>query len=215
MTLPDKSPTRVLLIEDHIFTRDGLRVAINFEPDLQVVGEARSGEEGLELLAQRPVDVVVLDIGLPGMDGIETAARIRAQVKPAPRIVMLTAHNLQTEVLAAISSGANAYCLKSADPELLLAAIRAAAVGGAYLDPQIAHHVLGVIRTPEPADSPLTARELEVLRLIADGQGNKEVARVLGISVSTVKFHVRDILEKLSASDRTQAAVKAVRRGLV
>ena len=209
------SPIRVLLIEDHAFTRDGLRVAINFESDLQVVGEARSGEEGLELLNQIQADVVVLDIGLPGIDGIETAACIRAGVKPTPRIVMLTAHSLQAEVLAAMSSGANAYCLKSADPELLLAAIRAAAVGSAYLDPQIAHHVLGAIRTPEAASSPLTPRETEVLRLIADGQGNKEIARTLGISVSTVKFHVQDLLEKLSASDRTQAAVKALRQGLL
>ncbi len=218
-------PIRVLLIEDHAFTRDGLRVAINFESDLQVVGEARSGEEGLELLTHIQADVVVLDIGLPGIDGIETAIRIRAlptgpaQPGPSrsgpPRIVMLTAHNLQAEVLAAMSSGANAYCLKSADPELLLAAIRAASVGSAYLDPQIAHHVLGAIRTPETASSPLTPRETEVLRLIADGQGNKEIARTLTISVSTVKFHVQDILEKLSASDRTQAAVKALRQGLL
>ena len=209
------SPIRVLLIEDHAFTRDGLRVAINFEADLQVVGEARSGEEGLELLTQIQADVVVLDIGLPGIDGIETAVRIRAQIRPTPRIVMLTAHTLQAEVLAAMSSGANAYCLKSADPELLLAAVRAAAVGRAYLDPQIANHVLGAIRTPEAASSPLTPRETEVLRLIAEGQGNKEIARTLSISVSTVKFHVQDILEKLSASDRTQAAVKALRQGLL
>ena len=207
---------QVLLVEDHAFTRDGLRVAINFEPDLQVIGEARSGEEGLELLDHLQADVVVLDIGLPGMDGIETAARIKRLHGPAaPRIVMLTAHNLQAEVLAAMSSGANAYCLKSADPALLLAAIRAAAVGSAYLDPQIAHHVLGVIRRPEAGASALTPRELEVLRLIADGQGNKEIARTLGISVSTVKFHVQDLLEKLSASDRTQAAVKALRQGLL
>lgn len=214
------SPIRVLLIEDHAFTRDGLRVAINYEPDLQVVGEARSGEEGLELLNQIQTDVAVLDIGLPGIDGIETAGRIKrlpvTVMRPSPpRIVMLTAHNLQAEVLAAMSSGANAYCLKSADPELLLAAIRAAAVGSAYLDPQIAHHVLGAIRTPEAASSPLTPRELEVLRLIAEGQGNKEVARSLSISISTVKYHVQDILEKLSASDRTQAAVKALRQGLL
>jgi len=218
---PPDAPTkvRVLLIEDHAFTRDGLRAAINFERDLHVVGEARSGEEGLELLAHLESDVVVLDIGLPGIDGIETAARIRQL--PAlsgaarPRIVMLTAHNLQAEVLAAMSSGANAYCLKSADPELLLAAIRAAAVGSAYLDPQIAHHVLGAIRTPEASSPSLTPRELDVLRLIADGQGNKEIARTLAISVSTVKFHVQDVLEKLSASDRTQAAVKALRQGLL
>jgi two-component system, NarL family, response regulator LiaR len=215
----------MVLIEDHASTRDGLRVAINFKSDLHVVGEVRSGEEDLELLAHRHADVVVIDIGLPGIDGIETAGRIKALARPVdqsvadpsgvPRIVMPTAQNLRAEVLAAMSSGANAYCLKSADPELLLAAIRAAAVGGAYFDPQIAHHVLRAIRTPEPASSPLTAREAEVLRLIADGQGTKEIARTLGISVSTAKFHVQDILKKLSASDRTQAAVKALRQVLL
>ena len=210
----------VLLVEDHAFTRDGLRVAINFEPDLSVVGEARSGEEALELLSRVMPDVVVLDIGLPGMDGIETAATIKRLYPgvpgtPAVRIVMLTAHNLRGEVLAAMGSGADAYCLKSAEPELLLLAIRAAASGSAYLDPQIAHHILGSIRAPSPGPSPLTERETEVLRLIADGQGNKEIASVLDISVSTVKFHIQDILHRLSATDRTQAAVKALRQGLL
>ncbi|WP_425144745.1 response regulator [Deinococcus sp.] len=209
----------VLLVEDHAFTRDGLRVAINFESGLRVVGEARSGEEALEVLARTVAagtgpEVVVLDIGLPGMDGIETAARIK-RLYPGLRIVMLTAHNLRAEVLAAMGSGADAYCLKSAEPELLLLAIRAAAAGSAYLDPQIAHHILGSIRAPSPGPSPLTERETEVLRLIADGLGNKEIAAQLEISVSTVKFHIQDILQKLSATDRTQAAVKALRQGLL
>lgn len=212
---------RVLLVEDHAFTRDGLRVAINFEPELRVVGEARSGEEALEVLARSGdaglvggvPDVVVLDIGLPGMDGIETAARIK-RLYPALRVVMLTAHNLRNEVLAAMGSGADAYCLKSAEPELLLLAIRAAASGSAYLDPQIAHHILGSVRAPTLSTSPLTERETEVLRCIADGQSNKEIAAQLSISVSTVKFHIQDILQKLSATDRTQAAVKALRQGL-
>ncbi|ULH17012.1 response regulator transcription factor (plasmid) [Deinococcus sp. KNUC1210] len=204
---------QVLLVEDHIFTRDGLRVAINFEQDLQVVGEARSGEEALELLARNTPDVVVLDIGLPGIDGIETAARIKRDF-PSVRVVMLTAHNLRNEVLAAMGSGADAYCLKSAQPELLLLAIRAAAAGSAYLDPEIAHHILGSVRAPAAA-SPLTERETEVLRLIAEGQGNKDIALMLEISLSTVKFHIQDILQKLRATDRTQAAVTALRQGLL
>ncbi|ACO47961.1 response regulator transcription factor [Deinococcus deserti] len=207
------SPIRVLLVEDHAFTRDGLRVAVNFEPDLRVVGEARSGEEALEVLSRTAVDVAVVDIGLPGMDGIQTAGEVRRHY-PQTRVVMLTAHNLRAEVLAALASGADAYCLKSARPDLLLLAIRAAAVGSAFLDPQVAHHVLGAMRTPGvPVE--LSARELEVLRLIADGLGNREIGMQLEISVSSVKLHVQDLLEKLQASDRTQAAVKALRQGLL
>ncbi|GAA0498834.1 response regulator transcription factor [Deinococcus depolymerans] len=210
--------THVLLVEDHAFTRDGLRAAINLESDLRVTAEARSGEEALDVLARtqtgpQPVHVAVLDIGLPGMDGIQTAAEIGRRW-PQVRMVMLTAHDLRDEVLAALASGAHAYCLKSADPDLLLLGIRAAASGSAYLDPQIAHHVLGSIRTPH-ATSPLTPRETDVLRLIADGQGNRDIAANLGISVSTVKLHVQEILVKLHAADRTQAAVQALRQGLL
>jgi len=207
------APIRVLLVEDHAFTRDGLRVAVNFEADLQVVAEARSGEEALDILARTPADVAVLDIGLPGIDGIQTASEIRQRYPPT-RVVMLTAHDLRAEVLAALASGADAYCLKSARPDLLLLAIRAAAAGSAYLDPQIAHHVLGAVRAPGPPVD-LTSRELDVLRLIAEGLGNREIAEHLEISVSSVKLHVQELLVKLQASDRTQAAVKALRHGLL
>ena len=204
---------RILLVEDHAFTRDGLRATLNMEPDMQVVAEARSGEEALEQLAVYAVDIAVVDIGLPGIDGIETAAQIKRRW-PEVRIVMLTAHNLREEVLASLASGADAYALKSASPDLLLLALRAAAAGSAYLDPQVAHHVLSGIRAPETA-SPLTARELEVLRQVAEGQSNKEIAANLEISVATVKLHVQEILLKLRAADRTQAAVKALRQGLL
>lgn len=205
--------TRILLVEDHVFTRDGLRASLNLQPDLHVSLEARSGEEALELLSYHSVDVAVVDIGLPGMDGIETAAEIKRRW-PSTRIVMLTAHNLREEVFASLASGADAYCLKSDTPALLLLGIRSAASGSAYLDPKVAHHVLGGVRAPE-AGSPLTPRELEVLRLIADGQGNKEIAVSLQVSVGTVKLHVQEILAKLQAADRTQAAVKALRQGLL
>jgi len=205
--------TRVFIVEDHAFTRDGLRVAINREPDLRVVGEARSAEEGLEQLQRTPTDVVLMDIGLPGMDGIEATRLVKERL--GVRVVVLTVHQLEAEVLAAMASGADAYCLKSTDPASLLLAIRAAAIGSIYLDPQIAHIVLGHLNVPGEAQVELTKRELEILRLIADGWSNKQIAQDLGISMSTVKSHVEELLAKLSASDRTQAAIKALRQGLL
>lgn len=205
--------TRVFIVEDHAFTRDGLRVAVGREPDLQVVGEARSAEEGMERLEHTPTDVVLMDIGLPGMDGIEATRRVKERF--GVRVVVLTVHQLEAEVLAAITAGADAYCLKSTDPASLLLAIRAAAMGSTYLDPQIAHIVLGHLNMPSENQAQLSPRELEVLRLIADGLSNKEIAQRLGVSLSTVKTHVEELLQKLSVSDRTQAAVKALRQGLL
>jgi two-component system, NarL family, response regulator LiaR len=202
----------VFLVEDHAFTRDGLRTAINRDSGLQVVGEARSGEEALEQLPNSKAQIVVMDIGLPGIDGIKATRQVKANF-PTLRVVMLTAHSLETEVFAALASGADAYCLKTTDPASLLVAIHAAALGSTYLDPHIAHLVLGRITLPE--HNPLTPRETEVLRLIAEGLSNKQVAEKLDISVATIKTHVEDILEKLSATDRTQAAVKALRQGLI
>jgi two-component system, NarL family, response regulator LiaR len=204
----------VFLVEDHAFTRDGLRVAIEREPGLHVIGEARSGEEALEALLDIQAEIVVLDIGLPGIDGIE-ACKLLKQQQPNIRVVMLTAHQLETQVLAALASGADAYCLKSTDPAGLIVAINAAVLGSAYLDPQIAHVVLDRINLPSTEVSVLSPRELDVLRLIADGLGNKEIADKLEISLSTVKTHIEDILARLQVSDRTQAAVKAVRQGLL
>lgn len=205
------APVRILLVEDHAFTRDGLRATLNLEADLRVVAEARSGEEALERAGDSAVDVAIIDIGLPGMDGIQTAAELKRR-HPVTRIVMLTAHDLREEVLASLASGADAYCLKSASPDLLLLAVRAAAAGSAYLDPQVAHHVLSGVRAPA-GRAPLTAREMEVLRLMADGLPNRDIAAALEVSVSTVKLHVQEILVKLKAADRTQAAVKALRVG--
>jgi two-component system, NarL family, response regulator LiaR len=204
----------IFLVEDHAFTRDGLRVAIEREPGLHVIGEARSGEEALEALLTISAEVVVMDIGLPGIDGIEACRRLK-QIQPQIRVVMLTAHQLENQVLAALASGADAYCLKSTDPAGLIVAINAAVLGNAYLDPQIAHVVLDRINLPSTEDSVLSPRELDVLRLIAEGLGNKEIADKLEISLSTVKTHIEDILARLKVSDRTQAAVKAVRQGLL
>ncbi len=208
---------RVLVVEDHALVRAGLLTALS-TGGFSVVGEATDGPEGLLLANELRPDVALIDIGLPGMDGIELTRLLRRSV-PQTRVVILTVHDLDTEVFAALAAGADAYCLKTSDTSAILAAVQIAADGGAYFDPQIAHIVLrelGSLQAKETAEeSPLTSRETDVLRLIADGKSNLEIAELLYLGLGTVKGHVRDILDKLSASDRTQAAVTALRRGLI
>jgi two-component system, NarL family, response regulator LiaR len=207
----------VVLVEDHALTRAGLRTALESAGGLNVVAEADDGPSGLAAIVAHRPDVAVIDIGLPGMDGIELTRRIRVEV-PATRVAILTVHDLETEILAALSAGADAYSLKTSTPEQIVTAIRTAAEGGAYFDPRIAHLALGRLGAGRPAldqESPLTPRETEILRLIASGRGNAEIASELFIGLGTVKGHIRDILEKLAANDRTQAAVLALRRGLI
>jgi DNA-binding NarL/FixJ family response regulator len=207
----------VVLVEDHELTRAGLRTALDASADLRVIAEAGDGPSGLEAISTHHPDVAVIDIGLPGMDGIELTRRARL-VSPQTRIAILTVQDLETEILAALAAGADAYSLKTSPPDRIVAAIRTAADGGAYFDPRIAHIVMGRIGSPRAAgeaDSPLTPRETEILRMIADGRGNTEIATALYIGLGTVKGHIRDILEKLAAADRTQAAVVALRRGLI
>jgi len=205
---------RVVLVEDHALVRAGLRAALA-TAGCDVVGEAADGETGAALVARERPDVAVVDLGLPGRDGIWLTREIRRA--DTARVVVLTAHELEAEVLAALAAGADGYCVKSSDPALLVDAIRTVAAGGAAFDPRVAHVVL---RRFSPAavdasDSPLTPRETEVLRLVADGIGNAEIAERLFIGLGTVKAHVRDILEKLAASDRAHAAVVAFRRGII
>jgi DNA-binding NarL/FixJ family response regulator len=206
---------RVAIVEDHALTRAGLRTTL--EAAFDVVAEAPDGVAGFEAVAHGRPDVAVIDIGLPGIDGIALTHRIRAEV-PGTHVVIVTMIDLQEEVVAALAAGADAYCLKSSDPERIVDAVRIAAEGGAYFDPQIAHVVLARF-SPNVRDalsqSPLTPRETEVLRLISDGHANAEIAESLHIGLGTVKGHIRDILEKLSAADRTQAAVMALRKGYI
>jgi DNA-binding NarL/FixJ family response regulator len=210
-------PTDVVLVEDHGLTRAGLRTALEAGGDVRVVAEAADGIAGEEAILRLRPAVAVIDIGLPGKDGIALTGSIKAAL-PQTRVVILTMHDLDDEVFAALSAGADAYCVKSSDAATVIDAVRIVANGGAYFDPQIAHVVLRRLGAPAPAPtgrSPLTSRELDVLRLIADGVGNTEIAERLHLGLGTVKGHVRDILEKLSAADRTQAAVNALRRGLL
>lgn len=211
--------TRVAIVEDHALTRAGVKTALSAASDIEVVAEAADGNAGFEEIARTRPDVAVIDIGLPGMDGIELTGRVRADFKEV-RVVILTMHDLDSEILAALAAGADAYVVKASDPSNLIVAVRVVAEGGAYFDPHIAHIVLRNFGSQPsaarpPAENPLTPRELEILRLVAEGVGNAEIGRRLYLGLGTVKGHVRDILEKLSAADRTQAAVTALRRGLI
>lgn len=207
----------VVLVEDHALTRTGLRTALEASGDVRVVAEASDGIGAEAIILREHPAVAIVDIGLPSRDGVALTRAIKAAA-PQTRVVILTMHELDDEVLAALSAGADAYCVKSSDASTVIDAVRIVAGGGAYFDPRIAHVVLRRLGAPNPkpsADSPLTPRELDVLRLIADGIGNAEIAERLHIGLGTVKGHIRDILEKLSAADRTQAAVNAMRRGFI
>lgn len=214
MTAEDAKRARVVLVEDHALTRAGLRTALR--PAFDVVAEAADGVAGWEAIVCERPDVAVIDIGLPALDGIELTKRVRAEL-PATRVVIVTMIDLEEEVLAALAAGADAYCLKSSEPDRIVDAVAIASEGGAYFDPRIAHVVLARFSSnrPSAAVSPLSVRETEILRSISDGRSNIEIAETLHIGLGTVKGHIRDILEKLSASDRTQAAVVALRKGYI
>jgi DNA-binding NarL/FixJ family response regulator len=206
---------RVAIVEDHALTRAGLRTAL--ESSFDVVAEAADGLVGWEAILRERPDVAVIDIGIPAIDGVTLTKRVRTEL-PETHVVIVTMLDLENEVLAALAAGADAYCLKSSEPERIVEAVRIASEGGAYFDPQIAHIVLSRFSPGTPAsprDSPLTQRETEVLRAIAEGRANSEIAGSLHLGLGTIKGHIRDILEKLSASDRTQAAVVALKKGYI
>jgi two-component system, NarL family, response regulator LiaR len=208
----------VLLIDDHRIVLQGLRDFLELQDDLDVVGEASSGEEGVKLAADLLPDVVLQDLVLPGgIDGVETTRRIKA-VSPSTRVIVLTSFADDDKVFPAIKAGAISYLLKDVSPEELARAIRAAQRGEAVLHPEVAAKLMQEFSTPRPAEPPveqLTERELDVLRLIARGKSNKEIADSLVISEKTVKTHVSNILSKLHLADRTQAAIYALRQRLV
>lgn len=225
---------RTIIIEDHDLTRMGLKAALQQHADLTVVGEAANGRQGLALLTQLQPDVAIVDIGLPDMDGIELVRQFKqgaeeGDTPPGTKILMLTMHDTEDAVMAAFAAGADSYSVKDVDIEQLVDAIRLTHGGQVWIDPAIARIVLKQAKQGTPATlaadsddyaqvlemSPLTDRELEVLELIVAGCSNAAIAEKLYITVGTVKTHVCNILNKLSASDRTQAAVRALRTGLV
>lgn len=208
----------IVLVDDHRIVRRGLRSFLEAQPDLLVVGEASSGEELIARLDAGDLapDVILLDLLMPGgMDGIEATRRAR-EVSPAARVVILTSFADDARVIAALRAGATGYVLKESEPELLTAAVRAAAVGRSVLDPAVATTVVqGLAAPPAGRGAALTGRELAVLRLLARGLLNKEIADHLAIGEETVKTHVGNILAKLGAGHRTEAAIIALRQRLV
>ncbi len=209
-------PIGVLIIDDHTVVRQGVRVFLETQQDITVIGEAASGEEALHLVAEHIPDVAIVDLLLPGMDGVETTRQIR-QMSPHTQVVILTSYDEDKHIFPALRAGALSYVLKDVSPNELVTAIRGAARGEAILHPQIASRVLREMRGERTLNpfTELTERELEVLRLIAEGLTNAEIAERLVIGTKTVKSHVSNILSKLHLAHRTQAAVYAWREGLM
>lgn len=215
---------RLVLVEDYKLVRIGLRSVLNEDPRIEVVGEAETGEQGIELVKQLKPDLVILDLGLPGIDGIEVTKLIK-EMDEEIKIVILTSHEVEDEVLAALSAGANAYCLKEITSNRLIEVVKSVYEGAAWLDPAIAGMALEMFSSSgvkskagaagARSDLQLTERENQVLTLLVEGKSNSEIADALSVSVHTAKAHVCSILQKLSVHDRVQAAVKAVKENLV
>ncbi len=209
-------PVKILIVEDDPMMQLGLEQTLGDHPQFQIVGQASDGYTAVEMAQKLQPDVIVMDIGLPRQDGIAATQQIKA-VLPNVRIVMLTSHTTETEVIAALSSGADAYCIKGTNVDRLLAAIAAAQEGATYLDPQIARRVIDHLKLPLSSApvGQLSQRELDVLKLIVEGYSNQEIATALFLSPNTIKTHIRGIMNKLAVDDRVQAAVVALRTGLV
>lgn len=220
MTEPNRRPITVLLVDDHAVVLRGLRFFLETEEEIQVVGEAMDGETALEEVKRLKPDVVLMDLVLPGMDGVQ-ATREVLRIAPGTKVIVLTSFSEQDRVVPAIQAGAAGYLLKDVAPEVLAEAIRAVHRGEARLHPRVAQALmLQVGQGQKPTNPPgpafsLTPRETEVLALLTRGLSNKEIAAELSITETTVKTHVSNILSKLGLQDRTQAAVYALRHGLV
>lgn len=209
------SRIRVMLVDDHRVVQSGLRSYLSAFEDMEVVGASSSGEEALEKLEGWLPDVVVMDLRMPGgMDGIEATRRVRA-LSPHTQVVVLTADPDDARVVAALRAGAIGYIRKDSDPEVFLAAVRAAARGQSVLDPGVAGSVLQELARGGPLVEELSEREKDVLRQLAHGRTNREIGQALHVSEETVKTHVGNILSKLQLSHRTQAVIYAIKQGLV
>ena len=221
----EKKTISVVIIEDFKLTRVGLRCALNSNDDIKVVAESDNAIDGLELIAKFTPDIVLMDLGLAGMNGIEATLKVKEMNKDI-KVIALTSHDREEEVIAALSSGAMAYCLKDIDPITLSGVIKNVAKGACWIDSNVAHLALKLFPKPENTEimpsshsadtkTRLTERENEVLKLLVQGKSNTQIAQELIVSVHTAKAHVCSILQKLCVDDRVQAAVKAIKEGIV
>jgi two-component system, NarL family, response regulator LiaR len=217
MERKDTDRTTVLIVDDHALVRQGIHGFLETHHDIEIVGEAKDGEEAVKLCEEFAPDVVLLDLIMPGIGGIEAARRIK-QASPRTHIIVLTSYHEDEHIIHAIRAGAQSYLLKDISPEELVRAVQRAGRGEANLHPRVAAKVLKVINGSRDMQDPLaalTTREMEVLKLVADGLSNSELAETLGISEKTVKGHVSNILGKLHLEDRTKAAAFAWKQGLM
>jgi len=209
-------PIKVLLVDDHEMVRIGLSAVLTTEEDLEVVGEAAGGADAIRLAQAYKPDVILMDLVMDGMDGVETTRRIM-EMLPDTKVIVLTSYVDDDKLYPVIEAGAFSYLLKTSRAAEIADAIRAAARGQSVLEPQVAAKMMNRLRQPKrqaAVHEELTEREMEVLRLIAQGKSNQEIADELFIGVKTVKFHVTNLLAKLGLEDRTQAAIYALKNGL-
>ena len=207
--MSDKQPIRVFCVDDHPLLREGIAALVNNQPDMTLVGEASNGGEAIQQFRQHVPDVTLLDLRLPDMSGIDVLIAIRSEF-PDARIVMLTTFEGDVEIQRALQAGARGYLLKNMPPSELMDVIRGVHAGKKRIPPEIASQLL-----EHMSDEGLTEREVEVLREVAGGNRNREIAQRLFISEETVKVHVKHIMEKLGATDRTQAVAIGLRRGII
>ncbi|GIP31071.1 response regulator transcription factor [Paenibacillus sp. J2TS4] len=211
-----EQPIKVLLVDDHEMVRIGLAAVLGTEEGIEVVGEASNGNDGIRLAQEYKPDIVLMDLVMEGMDGIETTRKL-LQIYPDCKVIVLTSYLDDEKMYPVIEAGAFSYLLKTSRASEIAQAIRAAVKGQPILESQVATKIMNRFRQPKQEQAPhhdLTDREMEVLRLIAKGQSNQEVADGLFIGIKTVKFHVTNILAKLGVDDRTQAAIYAHKHGL-
>lgn len=206
-------PVRVLLVDDHAVVRQGLRMFLSLDPELEIAGEAANGAEALQVAHRLKPDVILMDLLMPVMDGIAAITRLRQEL-PDTEIIALTSVLEDEKVISAVRAGAIGYLLKDTQADDLCRAVKAAAAGQVQLSPQAAARLIREVKAPDNPET-LTERETDVLRLLAQGHTNKEIAQRLVIGEKTVKTHVSNVLAKLGVPSRTQAALYAVRIGLV
>ncbi len=212
--MTDQAQIRIVIADDHPVVRDGLAAILGTQADFAVVGEAQDADSTLAQVAQLQPDVLLLDLEMPGMDGLIALQQIRA-AHPQTNILIFTAFDSDERIIKAVQSGVKGYLLKGAPREELFNAIRVVSQGGSLLHPLVASRLIDRIRHDPPPEDALTEREMDVLRLLARGMPNKEIAVALVVTERTVKFHISSILAKLGATNRTEAVTHAVQRGLI
>jgi two-component system, NarL family, response regulator len=205
----NSKPIRILVVDDHFMVRMGLSASLNVEPDMEVVAEAGNGPAALEAYRKHRPNLVLMDLRLPGMSGTDCTAALLRDF-PDASVLMLSTHSGEEEIYRAIQAGARGYIVKSIIREELLHAVREVHEGRQYVDPVVASHL-----AERRSHRSLSSREIEVLRMVAQGLGNKEIANALSVAEVTVKLHVSHVLEKLGVKDRTQAATVALQRGII